>query len=196
MVGDFEQALALAREGDNEGVTWLYDAYHPSIYRYLKWEEPREAADIEGDVWLAVAQSLKRFKGDQQQFKAWLFTIARRRVADQRRKRARNRIVYVDPESLYVYGSNHDTAQESVDALSAQEAIDRLTASIPRDQAEVIVLRVLGGFSVNEVAEVMGKRPGTVRVLQHRALQHMAEESGSEGDLPVRGTGKRRTRKR
>ncbi len=202
MVGDFEQALALAKAGDNEGVSWLYDTYHPPLLRYLKWEEPREAADIESEVWLAVAQNLKRFKGDQQHFKAWIFTIARRRVADQRRKRARNRIVYVDPESLYVYESGRDTAQEAVDSISAQEAIDRLTAGIPRDQAEVIVLRVLGGLSVNEVAEITGKRPGTVRVLQHRALQHMSKEPGSRvselpgGELPVKAAKRRRPRKR
>ncbi|MCL4433267.1 MAG: RNA polymerase sigma factor [Actinobacteria bacterium] len=196
MVGDFGQALALARQGDNEGVSWLYDTYHPSLLRYLKWEEPREAADIEGDVWLAVAQNLKRFKGDQQHFKAWLFTIARRRVIDERRKRSRNRMVYVVPESLYAYGSGGDMAQEAVDSLSAQEAISRLTAGIPKDQAEVIVLRVLGGLSVAEVAEITGKRPGTVRVLQHRALQHMSEESGAGREPQAKRVGKRGTRKR
>ncbi|MCL5948684.1 MAG: RNA polymerase sigma factor [Actinobacteria bacterium] len=196
MVGDFDQALALARQGDNEGVSWLYDTYHPSLLRYLNWEELREAADIEGDVWLAVAQNLKRFKGDQQHFKAWLFTIARRRVIDERRKRSRNRTVYVVPESLYVYGSGGDMAQEAVDSLSAQEAISRLTAGIPKDQAEVIVLRVLGGLSVAEVAEITGKRPGTVRVLQHRALRHMSEESGAGLESQVKRVGKRGMGKR
>ena len=46
----------------------------------------------------------------------------------------------------------------------------------PRDQAEVILLRVVGGLDVGEVAAIVGKRPGTVRVLQHRGLRRLAEE--------------------
>src|SRR6266511_5794041 len=49
-------------------------------------------------------------------------------------------------------------------------------ATLPPDQAEVVLLRILGGLSVREVAVITGKRPGTVRVLQHRALRRLARE--------------------
>ena len=182
MVYDFSQAIELARVGDNEGTAWLYDAYHHILLRYLKWQDPREADDIASEVWLAVAQNVKRFKGDEQHFKAWLFTIARRRVIDVQRKRARSRVSFVVPETLYVYGSESDTAQEAIESISAQEAVSHLVAGLPKDQAEVIILRVLGGLGVNDVAEITGKRPGTIRVLQYRALQQMSGDiSGHPG---------------
>ena len=182
MVYDFSQAIELARVGDNEGIAWLYDAYHHILLRYLKWQDPREADDIASEVWLAVAQNVRRFKGDQQHFKAWLFTIARRRVIDMQRKRARSKVSFVVPETLYVYSSESDTAQAALESISAQEAVSQLVAGLPRDQAEVIVLRVLGGLRVNDVAEIIGKRPGAIRVLQHRALQQMSGSiSGHHG---------------
>ena len=58
--------------------------------------------------------------------------------------------------------------------FSTQAALD-LIASLPPEQADVVLLRVLGGFDAEEVGAIMGKRPGTVRVLQHRALAHLAK---------------------
>jgi len=72
-----------------------------------------------------------------------------------------------------------------VETLSAAQAIARLVATLPPDQAEVLMLRVVGGLSADESAEVMGKRPGTVRVLQHRALRRLARELGSRTNVEV-----------
>jgi RNA polymerase sigma-70 factor (ECF subfamily) len=49
-----------------------------------------------------------------------------------------------------------------------------LVAELPPDQAEVVALRVVGGLEVAEVAKIVGKRPGTVRVLAHRGLRRLA----------------------
>jgi RNA polymerase sigma-70 factor, ECF subfamily len=62
-----------------------------------------------------------------------------------------------------------------VAALSSDEAIRRITALLPPDQAEIVLLRVVAGLSVDDVAGITGRRPGTVRVLQHRALRRLAE---------------------
>lgn len=69
-----------------------------------------------------------------------------------------------------------DSSEEAVEALAADEAVRMLAAGLSRDQAEVVILRVLGGLSVEDVAAVLGKRPGTVRVLQHRALRRLATD--------------------
>ena len=66
----------------------------------------------------------------------------------------------------------------------AQAAIDALVADLPPDQAEVVLLRVVAGLGVDEVAEIMGKRPGTVRVLQHRALRRLAQIHATEDVTP------------
>jgi RNA polymerase sigma-70 factor (ECF subfamily) len=60
-------------------------------------------------------------------------------------------------------------------ALGAQAAVDRIAAVLTPDQAEVVLLRVLGGLAVAQVAEVLGKQPNAVRVIQHRALRRLAQ---------------------
>jgi RNA polymerase sigma-70 factor (ECF subfamily) len=60
-----------------------------------------------------------------------------------------------------------------------------LTSVLPAEQAEVLMLRVVGGLPVEEVARVVGKRPGTVRVLQHRALRRLASQLRDNFPLQV-----------
>ena len=59
----------------------------------------------------------------------------------------------------------------------------RVIADLPTDQAEAVALRVLAGLEVNRVAAIMGKRPGTVRVLTHRGLRRLAERLGADARL-------------
>ena len=61
----------------------------------------------------------------------------------------------------------------------------RVIADLPTDQAEAIVLRVVAGLGVDRVAAIMGKRPGTVRVLTHRGLRRLADRLGA--DARIRG---------
>ncbi len=60
-----------------------------------------------------------------------------------------------------------------VAAAAGEEAARRVVALLPADQADVILLRVVGGMTVEEVATIIGKRPGTVRVLQSRGLKRL-----------------------
>ncbi|HCO03468.1 MAG TPA: hypothetical protein DIT48_08945, partial [Actinobacteria bacterium] len=76
-----------------------------------------------------------------------------------------------------------DVEAEAMANLSAEGAIACI-AALPPAQAEVLLLRVLGGLSVKEVADIIGKRPGTVRVIQHRALARLAVELSREVVTP------------
>jgi RNA polymerase sigma-70 factor (ECF subfamily) len=66
-----------------------------------------------------------------------------------------------------------DPAVIVVDALSALEAVDLVTRTLPPLQAEAVILRSVLGLDVNEVARIMDKRAGTVRVLSHRGLRRL-----------------------
>jgi RNA polymerase sigma-70 factor, ECF subfamily len=72
-----------------------------------------------------------------------------------------------------------------VSAATGTEAALALIARLPREQAEIVFLRVLGGLDATEVAAIVGKKPGAVRVLQHRALKRLASELANEGRRPV-----------
>ncbi len=71
-------------------------------------------------------------------------------------------------------GDRGDVQEEALRRLSTAEAVDAVSRLLPPLQAEVVLLRVLGGFSVEEVALMVGKRPGTVRSHQFRAVRRLA----------------------
>jgi RNA polymerase sigma-70 factor (ECF subfamily) len=172
---DFDAVLDAAQRGDERAVASLYRDLQPRLAGYLRAREPRAADDIEGEVWLAVAQGLTRFSGGEEAFRAWIFSIAHRRVADFRRTAARRGTVPVPNEELE-RATRNDPESLVLESLSAAEATAFVTATLSADQAEVVLLRVIGGLEVEQVAELLGKRPGTVRVLQHRALRRLQTE--------------------
>jgi RNA polymerase sigma-70 factor, ECF subfamily len=171
----FRTILAAAQAGAEWAFAELYRGLHPRILRYLRALEPSEAEDVASEVWLDVARALDRFDGDEQAFRAWAFTIARRRLVDLRRHRARRPAIPTPMEGIIEHGGIGDAEQEAMTALTTEVAIARI-ATLPSNQAEVVLLRVLADLSVREVAAIVGKRPGTVRVLQHRALRRLARE--------------------
>jgi RNA polymerase sigma-70 factor (ECF subfamily) len=174
---DFDAVLAAAQRGDDQAVAVLYRELQPRLAGYLRAREPRAADDIEGEVWLAVAQGLTRFTGGQDAFRAWVFSIAHRRLADYRRTAARRATVPVPTEELESGAvSGSDPEALALENVSTAAATAFVTATLSADQAEVVLLRVTGGLEVEQVAELLGKRPGTIRVLQHRALRRLQAE--------------------
>jgi RNA polymerase sigma-70 factor (ECF subfamily) len=179
-LGDqFDPVLAAARSGAAWGLSALYQDLHPRLLRYLVSQEPREAEDLASEVWLDVASGLSRFDGGEDAFRDWLFTIARRRLIDLRRSAARRRTQPVATEMLGGLPDPGDPETEVIGLAGTEAALARI-AALPPDQAEVVLFRVVAGLDVNEVAAVMGKRPGTIRVLQHRALRRLAEQISRE----------------
>jgi RNA polymerase sigma-70 factor, ECF subfamily len=163
---DFDTVLALAQAGDQRAIGRLYRAYNSSLLRYFAGQAPAAREDLAQEVWLSVASSLASFEGDEDQFRAWLFTIARRRTIDHWRLVRRRPPEVVDE---FV-----DLPQaEQPDQLAIQAAIAELTAGLTDEQTDVVLLRVVAGLSVEQVAAIVGKSPGAVRVIQHRSLRRL-----------------------
>ncbi len=181
---DIASAVVGARSGDESAVAVLFQHFQPRLLRYLNARIPGSADDIASETWLAVAERIGNFEGSAGEFAAWIFAIARNRVADNYRRQSRRpRTAPLASEEEEAGGrhsgafaAQYDLAQSVVDEISAQEAVDRLVSDLPVEQAEVVLLRVLAGLSCEQVARVMGIRPGTVRVLQHRALRKLSSK--------------------
>lgn len=175
----FPDVLAAAKVGDARAAEVLFRDLQPRLLRFLRSTEPRAADDLAGDVWLGMARGLTAFDGDLAGFRAWVFTIARRRLADHRRTATRRG---TDPVDHHVFhhlpasGGDADTAATVLARLGAQDALDLVNARLPHDQAEVLTLRIVADLDVAHVAEVMGRSANWVRVTQHRALQTLARE--------------------
>ena len=177
----FEETLVAAREGEAWALVRLFRLLYPRFVCYAGAVTPSDAEDVAADAWLDVARGLHRFEGDEQAFRAWAFTIARRRLLDLQRSRARRRTDPVDPEDLVGAGGAGDVEEEALTSIGTGWAIRLITSSLSSDQAEVVILRVIGDLGVDEVARIMGKRRGTVRVLQHRALRRLAQVLEGQG---------------
>jgi RNA polymerase sigma-70 factor, ECF subfamily len=175
----FGVTLASAQAGDEAAFACIFRAVQPALLRYLRVITP-DPEDVAGDTWLQVVAGLARFRGDEQAFRAWLFTIARHRAADAGRSRSRRPAVPLDISEAAQQLTSPDAADQAMEAVSTQAAM-ALIASLPHDQAEIIMLRVVAGLDARDVARIVGKTPGAVRVAAHRGLRQLAHQAERAG---------------
>lgn len=172
--GDLTGALTAALDGDEAGFTKLWLALHPALLRYLRVIVGEAAEDVASETWLQAARDLVRFRGDFLGFRVWLFRIARHRAIDDRRRvRRQNEDLYDDAQEKLALAVSLDAETEAIDRLSTGWALE-VIASLPRDQAEAVMLRVVAGLDVAQTAQVLGKRPGAVRIAAMRGLRRLA----------------------
>jgi RNA polymerase sigma-70 factor (ECF subfamily) len=169
----FSITLASAQGGDEIAFACLFRDVQPVLLRYLRVITP-DAEDVAGDTWLQVVKSLPGFRGGEEAFRAWLFTIARHRAVDAGRSRSRRPDVPMAATETLEQRAAPDAADEALEAISTRWAVE-LIRSLPREHAEIIMLRVVAGLEAADVARIVGKTPGAVRVTAHRALRRLAE---------------------
>jgi RNA polymerase sigma-70 factor (ECF subfamily) len=180
MFGDrFEETLHAAQAGAEWAFDELWRELNPPLHRYLRGTGQGAVEDVAAETWMSVARSIGTFSGNERDFHAWFFTIARRRLVDQRRRAVRLGALetHDDGEAADVVDPESDPADRAVEQQRTNEAL-RLISQLPPDQADVILLRVVGGLDTNQVADLLAKRPGAIRALQHRALRRLAARIG------------------
>jgi RNA polymerase sigma-70 factor, ECF subfamily len=176
----FPELLAAAQGGDERAFAVLWRHLQPALLRYFQVVAPQAAEDLAADTWVSVIRRLEQFRGDERAFRAWLFTVARHRAIDWRRQATRRPTNLVPVEQLAERPAPDDPVAQVLEAQSTRAAL-ALLAELPADQAEVVALRVLGGLEVAEVARIVGKRPGAVRVLAHRGLRRLVNRVEAAG---------------
>ncbi len=175
----FDAVIAGAKAGAPWALEALYLDLHPRLLRYLSVVDRNFAEDLASETWLAVARSLPAFDGDEDGFRSLLFTVARRRAMDHRRRQANQRTDAVEPEMMARLGPVADAEQDALDRLGEGWVFVSI-ATLPPGQAEVVLLRVICDLSVAEVASIVGKRPGAVRALQLRGLRRLARQLANQ----------------
>lgn len=146
----------------------VYEEYFPRVYRYiaLRVSNRTEAEDLAEQAFLKALESIGSFRWRGVPFPAWLFRIARNLVIDYWRTAKSKTSLPLD-ESLVSDDVDPETiAERNLDIKQVFQAMGQLTQS----QRDVMELRFFGGLSVNEVAKVLGKSEGAVKVMQHSAL--------------------------
>jgi RNA polymerase sigma-70 factor (ECF subfamily) len=163
-----------AKSGDQRSFDEIFRTYQPGLMRYLTAVSPSHAADVGAATWESVARTFHRFHGDGDGFRAWLFTIARRRLTDEVRRSTRR------PLQVATVPDDPDPRTAADAALDGADWAEAVLRMIPTRQADAVALRVIGGLSVDQTAALLGITAGNVRVLCHRGLQAIAEVLGSE----------------
>ncbi len=146
----------------------VYEAYFPRIYRYCLRRVgcPQEAEDLASQVFTSALAALADYRGGS--LAAWLFRIAHNAVANH----LRGRRVTVPLEGIDRPDEGDEMVERLVD-LEERQCVERLIAALPDDQRELLALRVAGGLSAKDIAQVMNKSEGAVRVAIHRIVQQL-----------------------
>lgn len=155
----------------------LWRALQPPLLRYLTVRGEESPEDLASETWLQVIRDLDRFKGTVAEFRAWLFTVARNRAVDAgRRRTARPAIPVAEPSDFAGPAPVLAPSAESVATENSSTAAAlSLVATLPAAQAEMVMLRVVAGLDVADVARIVGKQPGAVRTAVHRGLNTLAD---------------------
>jgi RNA polymerase sigma-70 factor, ECF subfamily len=172
--GVLDEALARASAGDEAGFLHLWRALQPPLLRFLRVIGCDDPEDIASETWLQVVRDLPRFAGGEEDFRRWLFTIGRHRAIDAARARSRRPATPVST-GLEILADHQLVEDQVLDGLSVRQAV-ALLAVLSRDQAEVVALRVIAGLETPDVAKILGKSAGAVRVALHRGLKALAED--------------------
>lgn len=170
----FDTTLAAARAG----AAWAWE----SIYRdmagglagFFRGRGVAEVEDLVSETFLSVARDIHRFSGSESDFRAWVFTIAHRRLVDDWRTRGRQVPI---AESKFAEAKAErqwfgDVEREAMTAMSLIE-VKALIQHLTKQQRDVVLLRVVGDLSVAETAKVLETSEGAVRALQKRALKDL-----------------------
>jgi RNA polymerase sigma-70 factor (ECF subfamily) len=180
---EFSELLAAAQAGDMDAFARLWRDANPALVRYLRGLLGAPGEDLASETWLAVIRGLSKFSGGEHQFRAWMFTIARHKMVDAQR---RGRGVKLRPLEE-IQGAWEPPAADTADVVEQRMSTERalaLIATLPAEQAEVILLRVVAGLDTAAVARLMGKSEGAVRVSAHRALRRLAGALGGPAVTP------------
>lgn len=156
----------------------LYERYAVEVYRYVlrRVAGIEEAEDLTAEVFAGAAAGLSRFRGHCSPY-AWLISIARRKIIDrQRRRTARPETLASDLASSEAEAGALWEAAAVVEGPEAillraesRRVVRELLAQLNADQREPVLLQYVEGLTVAEIAVVMGRSPGAITSLLHRA---------------------------
>ena len=167
-----------ALRGDAAGWDGLFDRFYPTVHRYAmaRTGDRTAAEEVAQEVFVAAVGTLSRLRERSEAgIEGWFVAIARFKLADRGRRRARDERLVVQPEV------GPDAAELAASHLAAAElrrAMDVLT----EEQRDVLVRRFVLDQSLEQVAAAMGRRVGAVKAMQHRALGSLSKRLGGRAE--------------
>ena len=181
MSTDEKEIIARAAGGDEEAFARLYERYFDRIYRYiyLRVDNQTEAEDLTQEVFVKALVAIDSYRWRSLPFGSWLFRIAHNHVVDHFRMIGKRGTTAWNEDAIHIEQPNPAAiAERQLESRDLRHKIEKL----PPAQREVISLRFWGELSVAEVAKVLGKRPGTVKALQHGGIVALKKMFSAESE--------------
>jgi RNA polymerase sigma factor (sigma-70 family) len=177
--GGFDTVLAAARSGEAWAFERIFTALGPVVQGYLRMQGALEPEDVTSEVFVAVLRNIGSFTGDEGGFRSWVFTIAHRRLIDERRRLARR--PFLGPWDDDIDLPSPEDVAETVLGVVGVERVRALCESLVPGQRDVLLLRLIGRLTVEEVATTLGKTPGAVKGLQRRGFRAIGRAVEAQG---------------
>jgi RNA polymerase sigma-70 factor (ECF subfamily) len=171
------QAVLRAKEGDAEGIHFLYVCFYDDVLRYVNSlvRDYHEAEDITHDVFAKLMSAITKYEERAVPFTAWIMRVARNAALDHLRARRA-----VPTEAVVV-----TDAEQADSALQRGVDIREALEELPDDQRAVLILRHVLGLSPIEIASSMNRSESSVHGLHHRGRRALRGALESRGATPV-----------
>lgn len=169
----FDDLLDRARAGDPLAFGEIWRDAQPMLLRYLRVVARDDAEDVASATWMRVIEGLDSFAGNEAGFRRWLVTLARDHSIELVRSAGDDLAQFrTGADRVASDGLPGDAGGVLTARMSAQTALE-LIGLLPTFEAELILLRVVMGFDVADMADVTGRTPGAIRVAVHGALERL-----------------------
>ena len=174
----FGTVLDAARAGEGWAFERLFHALAKPVAAYLRGAGVEDPDGGANEVFLRAFRSLDGFDGNEDRFRSWMFTIAHHLLIDERRRLARR------PRPLPLDDTNHEPVTDDSFVTLGDDRVRYLLSHLAPDQRDVVLLRIVADLSIDDTATALGKRPGAVKSLQHRAMRALRQLIEQEGVSP------------
>jgi RNA polymerase sigma-70 factor, ECF subfamily len=189
----FPATLEGARRGDELAWHRIYDDLAGPLLGFLRGRGAPDPEDQLGETFLQIARNLAGFEGDEDGFRAWVFTIAHRRLVDALRHRSRRPVTVLADEHLEPLADAIERAPDEiagvVERIAQAGQLEGLLAHLTDEQREVLVLRFAADLDATSVGVITGRSTNAVAAITRRAIARLRDVAAYDGDRPSPASG-------
>lgn len=182
---DREEVVARARQGDSDAWRELYRAHAGRLVVWLSTRADGDSAvdpeDIAAETWLTAARRIASFSGDEADFAGWLFGIARKVAANNRRRVDRRGTDPVPDAAALATASPTDHAS----AVAEVDWVRSVLALLSPRERDVLTCVDVVGLDVTQTSQALGMTPVSVRVARHRGLRRLRAMHRTQPQVPT-----------
>ncbi len=179
----FDEALVEARTGQDWALEMLYRDLAPGVIGYLRTQGARDPEEVAAEVFSGVIRDLPKFEGDEERFRAWVFSMAHRQLIEELESRQLRGEHLTDPQHLagaLAAWDRHGPEVHTFKRVGTRWAAEALLCLPPEERA-ALLLHVVGGLPVPRIASVLGKSVPATTALEARAVGTLARKVEEDG---------------